>query len=362
MKAQTLKMKIKGKTYPILIGPGSTSELPKFLPKNVSRVFILSDERLVVPRKNLLRFLKAHQVEAFDIPLKAGEDLKSIAAVYPLYGKLLEKKADRNSVIVALGGGSIGDAAGFVAATFMRGITWIGVPTTLLAQVDSSIGGKTGINHEAGKNLIGTFHQPSLVICDTDYLETLSSREMTSGIGEMVKYSFTYDPKFFIYLEKNLDKVLSLDKKVLSETIKKALQWKCRAVEQDEFDRTGVREVLNFGHTFGHALESLTKYEKYQHGEAVIWGMKFALSLSEIRGKLKADERLKMVSLLRRLDIPKLPNRFDPGEVFSLMKTDKKSFGGSIRFVLLDKIGHAVLDHKVSLNDLHRAYELMVTR
>jgi 3-dehydroquinate synthase len=248
------------RSYDIRIGAGAVRELPRWLGRRRSkRAFVIADRRLRTARAALLRGLRHAGWEAHEIAVPAGEGLKDIESVYPIYGALLKARANRDSLLVALGGGSVGDAAGFVAATYLRGIDWVGVPTTLLAQVDSSIGGKTGINHVTGKNLIGAFHQPRLVVCDTDFLSTLSRREVVSGLGEVVKYGIVYDPALLGYLCKNRDRFLGLEPRILERAIERSAHWKCRAVSRDELDRAGVREFLNFGHTFGHALESATR-------------------------------------------------------------------------------------------------------
>jgi len=362
MKTKIIKMKLGKDSYPIIIGVNILGSIASYLPKNTSKIIIVSDERLTVKRKELLKTLKKLSIPIVEIAVKAGEGLKNIKAVYPLYGKLLKAQADRDSIIIALGGGSIGDAVGFVAATYMRGINWIGVPTTLLAQVDSSVGGKTGINHEAGKNLIGAFHQPRLVVCDVNYLKSLGPREKVSGLGEIIKYSLTFDKKFFKWLEKNLASVLKGSPEFLSFAIEKSVEKKCRAVSKDVEDRLGMREVLNFGHTFGHALESSTNYNKFQHGEAVIWGMRFALALSEVRGKITTKKRKQMDQLLSKLNVPSIPKSLSKEAIFNHMKKDKKSQGNVIRFVLLDDVGHSFSDAKVTKNDLDQAFYAITGR
>lgn len=356
MKTKVIKLKIHKEKYPIVIGNNIIGVIGDHLPEKVSKFIVISDERLVKQRKALLKTLKALKIDVVEIPVRAGEALKDIKSVYPIYGKMLDAKADRDAVLVALGGGTIGDVAGFIAATYMRGIHWIGVPTTLLSQVDSSVGGKTGINHSSGKNLIGAFHQPKLVVCDLSFLKTLGEREMISGFGEIVKYSFTFDRKYFKWLMSHFEKLLKGDVDTLTEAIKTSLEWKCKAVSNDVEDRTGVREVLNFGHTFGHALEAATKYKTFQHGEAVIWGMRFALLLSEERGKLDPEKRKKMDSLLLKMKVPAIPKTLKRDEIFKHMKKDKKAEGDKIRFVLLDDIGHSVSDSGVSKKDLDQVF------
>jgi 3-dehydroquinate synthase len=355
-----VKMALGERSYDIRIGADAIQSLPGWLKHHrTRRAFIVADRTLTQARAALKASLTRAGWEAHEITVDAGEGLKDFRAVYPIYGKLLKAKARRDSVLLALGGGSIGDAAGFVAATYLRGISWVGLPTTLLAQVDSSVGGKTGINHTAGKNLIGAFHQPELVVCDTNFLKTLSGREVVSGLGEVIKYGLIYDPAFFSYLEKHSTRFLKLDRDVLTRAIEKSVAWKCKAVSKDEFDRKGVREALNFGHTFAHALEAATRYKVYQHGEAVLWGMRFALALSQVRGKLDAAERVRVDGFLAGLDVPAVPVGFGPAELFELMTHDKKVRDGKIHFVLLDRIGRSVSDNRVKREDLFAAYRLL---
>lgn len=362
MKPKLIKMKLGKESYPIIVGSGLIKSLPSYLPKGISKIIILSDERLSVRRKELLSSLKNVSMPVIEIPVKAGENLKSIKSVYPLYGKLLDAKADRDSLVIALGGGSVGDVAGFIAATYMRGIPWIGIPTTLLAQSDSAVGGKTGINHDTGKNLIGAFHQPSLVLCDVTYLKSLGPREKISGLGEVVKYALTFDKKFFKWLCKHRTQLVKGSPEALTIAIEESLKWKAHLVPKDVYDRVGIREALNFGHTFGHALESGTNYKTYQHGEAVIWGMRFALCLSEIRGKLSTSKKKEMDDLLANFKVPAIPKSLSKTEIFKHMKRDKKAQGNTVRFVLLDDIGHSVSDAKVTKEDLDRAFYKLTGR
>jgi 3-dehydroquinate synthase len=356
----SVQVRLGKRSYPIVIGSGVVQKIGKLFSNAPSkRAFIIADERLQEARDSLLAGLSSAGWETHEIPVQAGETLKDFTQLYPLYGELLNRKANRDSVLFALGGGSVGDAAGFLASTYLRGIAWVGVPTTLLAQVDSAIGGKTAVNHAAGKNLIGTFHQPSLVVCDTDFLKTLSARELVSGLGEIVKYALTYDPKFLARLEKELPLLLNQDPAALSRAIQTSVQWKAKAVSKDEFDQKGIREVLNFGHTFGHALESLTRYEKYQHGEAVIWGMRFALALSQVRNKLAPAKRVRLDAILSKLDVPSLPDSFGPDRFLEVMTKDKKVRSGKIHFVLLKDVGKTLSDNQVTSEDIARAFTLL---
>lgn len=355
-----VRMNLGARSYDIQIGSGAVRLLPYFLRHvTVKRAFLISDEKLSDARDAAKSSLTEAGWEVHEIPVTAGESLKEIGSVYPIYAELLKLKANRGSMVMALGGGSIGDAAGFVASTYLRGIPWVGLPTTVLAQVDSAIGGKTGINHEAGKNLIGSFHQPALVVSDTDFLSTLGSRELVSGFGEAVKYGITFDPKFYQYLNDNSVRFMKLDAEVLRSVIEKCTHWKCRVVSKDEFDRKGAREVLNFGHTFGHALESITDYKIFQHGEAVIWGMRFALALSEVRGKLEPKSRTQLDHFLAQQAVPRIPKTCGVKEIFAFMNQDKKVRAGKINFVLLQGLGRTISDNQVGEKDLLAAFELM---
>ncbi len=352
--SRALHLCLRGRDHPIHIGAGVAAEIPRLL-DGPRRAFVVCDVARPHARTAVMDGLAAAGWAADALPVEAGEGLKTPAAVNALYGELLARKADRDALLVAVGGGTVGDAAGFVAATYLRGIDWVGVPTTLLAQVDSAVGGKTAINHEAGKNLIGAFHQPALVVCDTALLATLPRRELVSGLGEVLKYGLVYDPPFFERLA--LDACLALDPPTLAGAIETSLRWKCRAVEQDELDRTGVREALNFGHTLGHALEAATGYAGYRHGEAIVWGMRFALALSVVRGHMAAADRPPLDARLARLDVPPLLDARDA--LFEKTTRDKKSKGGRTRFVLLRRPGEVVLDPEVTRDDLAAAWDLL---
>ncbi len=348
-------------SHSVHIGAGAVAHIGKWLLDQPSkRAFILVDQKLRAPREMLITALQRSGWEISEISVHAGEQLKDFHSIYPLYDRLVRGKADRDSVLFALGGGTIGDAAGFIASTYLRGIPWVGVPTTLLAQVDSSVGGKTGINHLKGKNLIGTFHQPSLVICDTAFLNTLGPRDILSGFGEMIKYGLIFDPKFFQFLKKNSDQILNLEPAVLSLAIQKCLQWKAKIVRKDALDRTGIREALNFGHTFGHALESKTQYRRFQHGEAVIWGMRFALALSHVKKILPSPIREEVDFFLSQLHVPPLPENIIFPEFFKSMTQDKKAREGKIHFVLLKNLGQAVSLSGITYKDLQSAYKLLI--
>lgn len=351
-------VRLGARSYDVRIGAGACARLPAWLRDAPSRrAFVIWDRALGAARRAVVAALRGGGWEVHELPVRAGEPLKDIGAVYPIYGELLRLGADRHAVLVAVGGGTVGDAAGFVAATYMRGLAWVSVPTTLVAQVDSGIGGKTGINHAAGKNLIGAIHQPRLVVCDTELLATLPARELVSGFGEVAKIALTFDPAYLDELGARRAEFLAGDRRVLARAIEVAVRWKARAVSRDEHDRTGVREALNFGHTFGHGLEAATRYRTFRHGEAVLWGMRFAIALSEVRGHLTAARGAKLDATLAPVPVPPLPRAIAP--VFSHMKHDKKARAGKIRFVLLERAGRVALDRGVTARDLEAAWSLL---
>jgi 3-dehydroquinate synthase len=269
-----------------------------------------------------------------------AESAKNLQTVEKLARSLVNSGADRKSLLVAVGGGVVGDVAGFVAATYLRGVSLVHVPTTVVAQVDSSIGGKTGVNLREGKNLVGAFYPPALVLCDTDMLRTLPEREFRGGLAEIIKHAIIADREIFANLEKNLEKLERRDTGLLAELIPRNVAIKARIVSRDERE-AGLREILNFGHTFAHALESLTQYRRYQHGEAVAWGMMCAALLGHEVGITRADDVSRIVAMVRRLGPlppwPKLPE----SAFIDAMRADKKARYGEIRFVLAPRIGKA---------------------
>jgi 3-dehydroquinate synthase len=323
------------------------------------RAFLLVDSMLSRPTRLLVSKLSGFGCKTSVIRLRANEALKDFRNVYPIYGQLLKKGADRQSVIFALGGGVIGDASGFVAATYLRGIPWVAVPTTLLAQVDSAIGGKTGVNHRLGKNLIGAFHQPSLVICDVAFIKTLSQRELLSGLGEMVKYGLIYDDRLYQNLRQDWKSILETRENSIVSYVGKCAELKAKAVESDERDTRGPRALLNFGHTIGHALEGATKYRYFRHGEAVIWGMRFAVVISLLKGFLAEKAAMDIDQFLKSLPVPEIPRDITLRKMLLGIRYDKKNVGGSIRFVLLKRIGEGVSGIKTSGDDIARAYRVI---
>jgi 3-dehydroquinate synthase len=288
------------------------------------------------------------------IVIPAGEKSKTIRQVGAICDRMIAAGLDRQSFVVGLGGGMIGDVSGFVAAIYHRGIAHIQIPTTLLAMVDSSIGGKTGVDTRAGKNLIGAFHQPSLVIDDVNVLKTLPPREFNQGFAEIIKHAIIADPKMFRILQSWKGAAAP----PLQRLIKRNIQIKSRIVTKDEYDRTGGRALLNFGHTVGHAIERAGNYRKFLHGEAVSLGIVAACAISMKKAGLPADQRAAIVDLLGLFGLPtRVPSNFPRKKILDALKFDKKFEGGKIRFVVTPRIGIAYLADNVRLDDICEAVE-----
>ena len=282
------------------------------------------------------------------ITVAAGETAKSLRSVEKCYNELAAHRLERKSFIIALGGGVVGDLAGFVAATYLRGIPFIQVPTTLLAQVDSSVGGKTGVNLRAGKNLVGAFYQPRLVLCDLDTLKSLPEREYRAGLAEVIKYGIIYDARLFAQLESDLPTILQRDKKVLAPIIARCCEIKAKVVSEDETE-SGLRAILNFGHTIGHGIENSIGYGKFLHGEAISIGQVAAAKLSEKILKLPGREVERIENLFKHAGLPTQIqlNAAQKRKLFEAMRLDKKTRDGEIRFVLARKIGKVEFGIKV---------------
>jgi 3-dehydroquinate synthase len=285
-----------------------------------------------------------------------AETLKNLRTVESLSRELVRSGADRKSLIVAVGGGVIGDVVGFVAASYLRGVALVHVPTTLVSQVDSSIGGKTGVNLPEGKNLVGAFYPPRLILTDPVVLRSLPDREFRGGLAEVIKHSIIADAEMFAYLEQNIAKVLRRDPAALEYLIPRNAAIKARVVTKDERE-SGLREILNFGHTFAHALESTTKYRRYQHGEAVAWGMMAAALLGHEIGICKADYVSRIVALIRRVGpLPPWP-RVPAKALINAMRSDKKTLHGKLRFVLSPRLGKAASYEDVPLEVVKRVLQ-----
>jgi 3-dehydroquinate synthase len=301
--------------------------------------------------------LKDAGCDLTEVLIPDGEEYKSLAYAEKIYESLLKAKLDRKSVLFALGGGVIGDITGFAASTYMRGIDFIQVPTTLLAQVDSSVGGKTGVNHPLGKNMIGTFWQPRFVCIDTATLKTLPRREFLSGLGEVIKYGVIWDEDFFVYLETNRDKILQLDATALTYIIRRSCEIKSQVVSKDERE-SGLRAILNYGHTIGHALETITGYKQYLHGEAVAIGMYMEAKLSSQLGLIRQEEVSRIKALIDSCDLPsEMPDEITIPDLMEKMQIDKKTVAGKMHFVLPEKVGSVTIHREIAAEDIRKLME-----
>lgn len=322
-----------------------------------SRCAIISDvnvaKRYARAAEKSLRAAGFHPIV---IKVPAGERAKSLRVAGLCYDQLAAHRLERKSFLVALGGGVVGDLAGFVAATYLRGIPFIQVPTTLLSQVDSSVGGKVGVNLKSGKNLVGSFHQPRLVLCDLDTLGTLPARQLRAGIAEIIKYGIIHDAALFARLERDIEKLLSRDLETLADVIARSCEIKAEMVGQDETE-SGLRAILNFGHTIGHAIENISGYGKYLHGEAISIGQVAAAKISTEQTGLSADEANRITTLFQRAGLPtriKL-SAAQHKRLFAAMKLDKKVSAGEIKFVLARRIGEVVWGQSVPDAAIERA-------
>jgi 3-dehydroquinate synthase len=336
---------LQKRSYDILIGKGAVASLPTLLKKILKTATVLLVTSPVIDRlygREIFKSLKHSGFRVFKHLLPEGERAKSQAELFRIYQTVLRAGLDRSSGIVALGGGAVGDVTGFAASTYLRGVAFINIPTTLLAQVDSAIGGKTAINLKEGKNLIGTFHQPRLVLCDSEVLRTLPEREYKSSLAEIVKYGVIASPGLFKFLEKNAGKLLWRDSAVLERVIGESVAIKARVVEKDEREVTGLRAILNFGHTFAHAYEKAAGLGRLLHGEAVAMGMCEAARLSHKRGLLSFKDMMRIETLILRLELPTSATRlkFKRSVLRQALLRDKKKKGDFIHFILADRIGH----------------------
>jgi 3-dehydroquinate synthase len=294
--------------------------------------------------------------------LPAGEPIKSLATASRLYDRLADLHADRQTIVAAVGGGVVGDVAGFSAATYNRGLPLLMIPTTLLAMVDSSVGGKVAVNHPRGKNLIGAFYQPAGVWIDTSTLKTLPDRELSSGLAEVVKYGVILDAALFAYLEANVDRIMRRDPDVIEYIIARCCRMKADVVEKDEREETGLRMALNYGHTFAHAFETAGGYGRWLHGEAVSAGIVCAARLAESRGLVSLDLCDRQERLLTRFGLPITHDAGAHEELLAVMRSDKKAVGGRMRFVLPVALGQVAVFDDVAEDDVNRVLEQCRTR
>lgn len=351
MLMKTLNVDLGDRSYPIYIGAGLIDRA-ELLRGHIRgrQVMIVTNETVAPLYLHKLR-PGLDGLQYSEIVLPDGEQFKTLDILSQIYDRLLEDKHNRSTTLVALGGGVIGDMTGFAAASYQRGVDFIQIPTTLLSQVDSSVGGKTGVNHPLGKNMIGAFHQPRCVIADIDTLRTLSPRELSAGIAEVIKYGLICDAPFYHWLEKSVDVLMACNQAALSEAIYRSCENKARVVASDERE-AGVRAILNLGHTFGHAIETAQGYGNWLHGEAVATGMVMAADLSCRMGWIQAEQVIKLKALLARAKLPLLPPAMNRQQFLSLMAVDKKVLDGRLRLVLLKAVGEAFVTSEIKLADI----------
>ncbi len=340
----TFDVQLGKRSYPIYIGEDLLTQPQHFLNHTAHKnVFIISNEKVApLYLDKVLDSCKKFNCEFKILP--DGEQHKNINTMETIYSSPLEQHCDRSTTLIALGGGVIGDITGFAAATYQRGVHFIQVPTTLLAQVDSSVGGKTGVNHALGKNMIGCFYQPRCVIADLSTLNTLDERELSAGIAEIIKYGLIRDPEFFIWLEKNMSRLIARDLDALAYAVHRSCENKAQIVAEDELEQSGKRALLNYGHTFGHAIETGTGYGNWLHGEAVACGMLMAARLSIKQGWLSKQDYSRIETIIKAANLPtRTPDKMTVEDFINLMSVDKKVRDGRLYLVLLNKIGEAVL-------------------
>lgn len=357
---QTVRVNLADRSYDIEIGSGNLEHVGRFLCERgkVSHAVVITDENVQEPHAvRVAESLTGQSVQVDIVAVEPGEPSKSVGMAAGLWEGLLELGADRKTVVVAVGGGVVGDLAGLIAATYARGIRFFQVPTSLLAQVDSSVGGKVGINLPAAKNMVGAFLQPLGVLIDTATLETLPTREYRAGLGEVVKYGVILDAELFDYLEANVAGLIGRDHDALVHVIARCCRLKADIVEKDEREETGLRAVLNYGHTFAHALEALAGYGELLHGEAVSIGMLCASRLAERLGRVDARFTQRQRKLLEALGLPMEVPGLDRQQILDIMMHDKKVQHGRLRFVLPSRLGHVELVGDVETSDVRAALD-----
>jgi 3-dehydroquinate synthase len=359
MEPLTVRVNLAERGYDIRVTSGDLAGVGPFARGRVrgGTAFVVTDENAAPHARAVAAALEAAGFQVRPLVLPPGEAQKSLAVAGRLYDQLQEMQADRKTLVVAAGGGVIGDLAGFVAATYARGLPLLMVPTTLLAMVDSSVGGKVGVNHPRAKNLIGAFHQPVGVWIDTAALATLPDREYRSGLAEVVKYGVALDAEFFAYLEAHADAVLRREPGAVRHVVAHCCRLKAGVVERDEREETGLRAVLNYGHTFAHAFETASGYGPWLHGEAVAAGMVCAARLAERRGLIRRELVDRQRALLARFGLPTAPGPWPAADLLATMRGDKKAVAGRLRFVLPRRLGEAVLCDDVPESDVERVLE-----
>jgi 3-dehydroquinate synthase len=360
----TLKVALENRAYPIYIGTGLLTQAELFVRHMPQRRAAIVTDSNVAPLylQTLTKTLAAAGVETISIVIPAGEENKVWESLNTIFDALLAAHCERKTTLIALGGGVVGDLTGFAAATYLRGVPFIQVPTTLLALVDSSVGGKTAINHPRGKNMIGAFYQPQAVIADTSTLDTLPARELSAGLAEVIKYGLIRDLPFFEWLENNIDALNAREPAAMAYAIQRSCENKAAVVAADEREETGERALLNLGHTFGHAIESGMGYGAWLHGEAVAAGMVVAARLSHNMGMLRADDVGRVTAILERAHLPVTIPDLGHERYLQLMGHDKKVEGGKLRFILMREMGRSFLTADVPADKLAKSLNEAVHR
>lgn len=354
---QVLTVDLDERSYPIYIGEGLLDR-KELLTRHIrgKQVLIVTNETVApLYASRLLQSLSEFQVDQVVLP--DGERFKTLETLNSIFDALLTARHNRTTTLIALGGGVVGDMTGFAAACYQRGVDFIQIPTTLLSMVDSSVGGKTGVNHPLGKNMIGAFYQPRCVLADTALLQTLPSRELSAGIAEVIKYGLISDYEFFVWLEENMDALMDSRPDALAYAVERSCENKAGVVAQDEHEG-GIRAILNLGHTFGHAIETAQGYGNWLHGEAVSAGMAMAADLSRRRGAISVDDFTRITTLLKRANLPvKAPADMTPAQFVELMGVDKKVLDGRLRLVLLEAMGKALITSDIDTKMLQETFE-----
>ncbi|BAO43116.1 3-dehydroquinate synthase [Thiolapillus brandeum] len=352
----SLDVDLGERSYPIYIGQDLLSDAELFRRHIASQQVMVVSNDTVAPLYMQALVDSLHGMQLEQVVLPDGEKYKTLDILNRIFDGLLGYRFDRGCTLIALGGGVIGDMTGFAAACYQRGVNFIQVPTTLLSQVDSSVGGKTGVNHPLGKNMIGAFYQPQAVVIDIDTLKTLPARELSAGLAEVIKHGIIKDEGYFSWLEAHMQDLRSLDAEALAHAVKGSCIIKSRVVSADERE-AGQRALLNFGHTFGHAIETGMGYGNWLHGEAVGAGMCMAARMSRLLGWLSPEEETRITALIEAAGLPVTPPDLSPGRFMELMSVDKKVMAGQLRLVLLKGIGKALISEDFSMEVLQETLQ-----
>lgn len=352
---RTFRVELGRNSHPVHVGSGildRAGELARDSGLKPGRAALITDSNVAkIYGARVAASLTAAGFDAITVEVPAGETSKSLEMLAALYDRMTEAELDRQSVVFALGGGVIGDLAAFAAATYLRGIAVVQIPTTVVAQVDSALGGKSGVNHRRAKNLIGAFYQPRMILADVESLKTLPEREFREGLAEVIKYGAIMDARMVTDLERDLDLILQRDRDVLERTVERSLRHKAYVVENDERE-SGLRKILNFGHTIGHAIEASSGYGSHLHGEAVAIGMVSACGISQKVAQLAEQDTRRIVELIRRAGLPvAMDSRWRSDDFIQALRLDKKRLEQQVEFIVIDRIGHA-MPRKLSFDDV----------